>query len=296
MAPHFDKVVIYGVGLMGGSLGLAMRRRRMARTIVGLGRSRKTLERAVALGALDEFQTEAAQALTGADALILCLPPRVIRKRWSELAPLLEPGVFVTDVGSVKSTVVEEAERHLPPETLFIGSHPMAGSEMAGVQAARGDLFEGASCFVTPTGQTSPRALTQAVSFWRALDSRVVVLAPDRHDQLMAGISHLPHLAAVALIQTLYARGDSTLFFRSVIGNGFRDTTRIAAGDAQLWEQIFSENREALGVNLDRLIEILTHWRELLSRPDSSSEMIEELAEAGLHRRGLSDPPVPSED
>lgn len=296
MAPHFKRVVIYGVGLMGGSLGLAMRRRRMAETIVGLGRSRKTLERAVALGALDEFQTDAAQALAGADALILGLPPRVIRKRWSELAPLVEPGAFITDVGSVKSTVVEEAERHLPPEALFIGSHPMAGSEMAGVQAARGDLFEGASCFVTPTEKTSDRALTRAVSFWRALDSRVVVLTPERHDQLMAGISHLPHLAAVALIQTLYSRGDSTLFFRSVIGNGFRDTTRIAAGDAQLWEQIFSENREALGENLDRMIEILRHWRDLLSRSDSSSEIIEELTEASLHRRSLSDSPGSTED
>lgn len=288
MAPHFKRVVIYGVGLMGGSLGMAMRRRRMAGVIVGLGRSKKTLERAVSLGALDEFHTEAAEALAGADALILCLPPRVIRKRWSELAPLVEPGTFVTDVGSVKSTVVEEAERHLPGEALFVGSHPMAGSELAGVQAARGDLFEGASCFVTPTERTPVKALTQAVGFWRALDSRVVILTPDRHDQLLAAISHLPHLAAVALVQTLYSRGDSTLFFRSVIGNGFRDTTRIAAGDAQLWEQIFTENREALGENLDRMIEILRHWRELLSRPDSSSEMIEELAEASLHRRGLS--------
>jgi prephenate dehydrogenase len=280
--------VIYGVGLMGGSLGMAMRRRRMAETVVGLGRSRKTLERAVTLGALDESHTEAEPALKGADALILCLPPRLIRKRWSELAPLIAPGTFVTDVGSVKGAVVEEAESHLPSGVLFVGSHPMAGSEMAGVEAARGDLFDGASCFVTPTERTPMRALTLAVAFWRALDSRVAILNPERHDRLLAAISHLPHLAAVSLVQSLYAQGDSTLFYRSVIGNGFRDTTRIAAGDAQLWEQIFSENREALGENLGRWIEILTRWKELLSRGDSSGEIIESLSRAADQRRSLS--------
>ncbi len=289
MIPHFKRVVIYGVGLMGGSLGMAMRRRRMAEVIVGLGRSRKTLERGLALGALDEIQTDPEKALAGADALILCLPPRVIRKHWGELAPLVEPGTFVTDVGSVKAPVVEEAERHFAPEVLFIGSHPMAGSELAGVQAARGDLFEGASCFVTPTEKTPPAALTRSVSFWRALNSRVVVIAPDRHDQLLAATSHLPHLAAVALVQSLYARGDSTLFFRSVIGNGFRDTTRIAAGDAQLWEQIFTENREALGQDLNRLIGILSHWRELLARGDSSGEIVEGLTLASVQRQELAE-------
>jgi prephenate dehydrogenase len=164
----------------------------------------------------------------------------------------------------------------------------MAGSELAGVQAARGDLFEGASCFVTPTENTPPAALTRAVSFWRALNSRVVVISPDRHDQLLAATSHLPHLVAVALVQSLYSRGDSTLFFRSVIGNGFRDTTRIAAGDAQLWEQIFSENRDALGQDLDQMIDLLTHWRQLLAQGDSA-EIVEALNEASLARRGLSE-------
>lgn len=294
MAPHFKRVVIYGVGLMGGSLGMALRRRRMAEAVVGLGRSRKTLERAVTLGALDEAHTEEATALADADALILCLPPRLIRKRWSELAPLIAPGAFVTDVGSVKGAVVREAEAHLSEGVLFIGSHPMAGSEMAGIEAARGDLFDGASCFVTPTDRTPVRALTLAVSFWRALDSRVAIINPERHDRLLAAISHLPHLAAASLVQSLYAQGDSTLLYRSVIGNGFRDTTRIAAGDAQLWEQIFSENREALGENLDRWIGILTRWRELLSRGDASNEIIEGLAKAAEQRRSLAiSPPSP---
>lgn len=276
---------------MGGSLGMAMRRRGMAETIVGLGRSRKRLERGITLGALDEVSTDPAEALAGADAVILCMPPRIIRKKWTELAPLIEPGAFVTDVGSVKASMVREAEEHFPEGVLFVGSHPMAGSEMAGVEAARGDLFDGASCFVTPTGRTPMKALTMAVRFWRALDSRVAILNPDRHDDLLASISHLPHLAAVGLVQALYARGDSTLFYRSVIGNGFRDTTRIAAGDGDLWEQIFSENAEALGRNLDRYIAILTQWRALLSRSDASGEIIGQLDEAAGQRKQLSASP-----
>jgi prephenate dehydrogenase len=273
---------------MGGSLGMAMRRRRMAETIVGLGRSRKRLERGLTLGALDAITTDPGEALRGADAVILCLPPRTIRKKWPELASLIEPGAFVTDVGSVKAMMVSDAEEHLPENVLFVGSHPMAGSEMAGVDAARGDLFDGASCFITPTGRTPTAALTMGVRFWRALDSRVAILSPERHDRLLASISHLPHLAAVSLVQALYAQGDSTLLYRWVVGNGFLDTTRIAAGDAQLWEQIFSENGEALGENLDRLIDILTRWRALLSRGDGAGEIIEALTRASEQRRQLS--------
>src|SRR5690606_21426282 len=137
------------------------------------------------------------------------------------------------------------------------------------------------------------RALTLAVAFWRALDSRVAIIHPERHDQLLAAISHLPHLAAVSIVQSLYAKGDSTLLYRSAIGNGFRGPPRLAAGDAQLWEQIFSENREALVDNLDRWIGILQRWREMLSRGDASGEIIDALSRAADQRRSLSNSPPP---
>lgn len=288
MVPQFKRVVIYGVGLLGGSLGMALRRRGMAETIVGLGRSRKRLERGVTLGALDEFTTEMSEAMHGADALISCVPPRIIRRKWSEFAALAEPGLFATDVGSVKGPIVRDAEAALGPDHLFVGSHPMAGSEKGSIEAARGDLFEGVCCFVTPTDRTPDAALTRAVALWRALGARAAVMTPERHDRLIASISHLPHLFAATLVEALYSRGDSSPLFRTVVGNGFKDTTRIAAGDGALWEQIFSENSEAVTASLDEAIELLRQWREIISRGDRASEIIARLSQISENRHSIS--------
>ena len=288
MALHFKRVVIYGVGLLGGSLGMALRRRGLSEVVVGLGRSRKRLERAIQLGALDEFTTDPSEALEDADGLILCLPPRLIRRKWSELAPLIKPGVFVTDVGSVKEGIVASAHQNLEEGVLMVGCHPMAGSEESGVEAARGDLFDKALCFITPIEQTAPKALIMATQFWRAVGSRIAVVEPKRHDKLLAAISHLPHLLATAQVQGLYSRGDSTPLLRAVIGNGFRDSTRIAAGDPKVWEQIFTENSEAVVETLDASIEILRDWRELLSRHDASDAVVSRLTETSRRRRQLS--------
>lgn len=287
MPPHFKRFVIYGVGLLGGSLGMALRRRGLADEIVGLGRARKRLEKAKQLGVLDEITTDAAEAMAGADALVMCLPPRMIRKKWPEMAALAKPGLFVTDVGSVKQGIVADAEKAFDDSILFIGSHPMAGSEKSGVEASRGDLFEGACCFITPTDLTPSDGLAVASQFWRAVGSRVVVMNPARHDSLLAMISHLPHLAAVALMQALYHQGDSTPFYRAVIGNGFRDCTRVAAGPADVWEQIFSENSPALGEALDLLIARLQRWRGLLAEGSATDEIAARLAEAADNRMHL---------
>jgi prephenate dehydrogenase len=288
VALHFRRAVIHGVGLLGGSLGMALRRRAMAERVVGLGRSRKRLERARQLGAVDDLTTDAAEALEGADALICCLPPRALRKKWAALAPLVPDGAFVTDVGSVKRESVAEAERRFGDRALFIGSHPMAGSEMSGVEAARGDLFEGAACFITPTPRTPGAAISTAARMWSGVGARVAVADPARHDRLMAGLSHLPHLTAVALVETVYAGGDATVLLRAVAGPGFRDATRIAAGDAALWEQIFSENAPALRDSLDGLIDILSEWRDLLGREESAAALVERLERSAERRAQLA--------
>ena len=288
MVPQFKKVVIYGVGLLGGSLGMALGRRGMAEKIVGLGRSRKRLERAVTLGALHEVTTDMEEAMAGADALISCVPPRNIGRKWNDFATLAEPGIFVTDVGSVKGSIVADAEAVWGSDHLFVGSHPMAGSEKGSVEAARGDLFEGACCFVTPSNKTPDGAVTRAVGFWQALGARVAIMTPQRHDRLIASISHLPHLLAATLVEALYSRGDSSPLFQTVVGNGFKDTTRIAAGDPALWEQIFSENSEAVTESIDDAIELLGQWRELISRRDSSNEIIARLAAISEQRRSIS--------
>ena len=283
--PHFQRLVIYGVGLLGGSLGLALKQRGMTSRVVGLGRSMPRLERALQLGAIDECQTEPAQALAGADALILATPPRQIRECLVELAPLIASGAFVTDVGSVKARIVEEAERILSPKVLFIGSHPMAGSEKTGVEYSREDFYEKSACLLTPTGQTRPEALALATSFWQALGSRIVIATPERHDNLLAGISHLPHLTAAALMQTLGRGLASPEELATIAGGGLRDTTRIADSDPELWKQIFAENAPALLKALDAYLAVLQSWRAALDVPETDLEKLADFYAEGRNAR-----------
>ncbi|MEN6627320.1 MAG: prephenate dehydrogenase/arogenate dehydrogenase family protein [Candidatus Sumerlaeia bacterium] len=287
--PRFQKLVIYGVGLLGGSLGMALRRRGMAGEIVGLGRSQERLERARLLGAIDRGVTRPAEALDGADAVVLAVPPRQIRERLGEIAPLLAPGTFLTDVGSVKARIVEEAHRVLPPGVRYIGSHPMAGSEKAGVEYSRGDFYEGCACILTPDKRTDPQLVSVASAFWRALGSRIIVMDPGRHDRLLAGISHLPHLLASALMQTLSRSEDVTAEeVAAIAGGGLKDMTRIAAADPEIWRQIFSENSAAVIDWLDALEQVIAQWRAALEKSDSKA-ISNLFAEGSEARRKLSD-------
>ncbi len=282
--PRFQKLVIYGVGLLGGSLGMALRRRAMAAEIVGLGRSQERLERARQLGAIDRGSTRPAEALDGADAVVLAVPPRQIRERLGEIGSLLEPGAFLTDVGSVKARIVEEARRAVPTGVLFIGSHPMAGSEKAGVEFSRGDFYEGCACILTPDDATDPRALELARAFWSAVGARVIEMDPARHDRLLAGISHLPHLLASALMQALSRSADATADeVAAIAGPGLKDMTRIAAADADIWRQIFSENPAAVLAWLDEVEKILDEWRAALGKGDGKT--IEALFTEGSEAR-----------
>lgn len=270
--PRFQKLVIYGVGLLGGSLGMALRRRAMAAEIVGLGRSQERLERARQLGAIDRGVTRAAEALEGADAVILAVPPRQIRERLGEIGALLAPGTFLTDVGSVKARIVETARESIPKGVLFIGSHPMAGSEKAGVEFSRGDFYEGCACILTPDETTDPRALAIARSFWSAVGSRVIEMDPARHDRLLAGISHLPHLLASSLMQALSRSSDASADeVAAIAGGGLKDMTRIAAADPEIWRQIFSENSAAVLAWLDEFEKILNEWRAALDKNDAKT-------------------------
>jgi prephenate dehydrogenase len=274
-APHVHKILqdkalsriaIVGVGLLGGSIGLALRARGFRGTRVGIGRRATSLEAAMQYGAVDEVTQDIATGVARADLVILCAPIGQFEGLMRAMAGALKPGTLVTDVGSTKVEVLRMARRCLPRTVRFVGSHPMAGSEKTGVEFARADLFERAVCLITPTSRTAPADVKWLERFWEALGGRPRVLTPQRHDALLARVSHLPHAVATALVRL--ALKDSAI---DLAGPGFGDTTRIASGDAALWTDIFRTNSEAVRKALDGLIAELTRFRDKLARDDAEA-------------------------
>jgi prephenate dehydrogenase len=248
-----DTLTIVGVGLIGGSIGLAARQRGLAGRVVGAGRGQASLDEAVRLGAIDEGCLNVAGAVRRAEVAVFCTPVDRIAGQVLEAAPGCDAGTLLTDAGSTKAAIVRAVEGKLPAGVAFVGSHPLAGSEKRGPASARADLFEGRLTVVTRTPRTDPAALERTCAFWQALGSRVKVMAPEEHDQALALTSHLPHLVAATLAGLLPPA------LHELTATGFRDCTRVAAGDPELWSAIFLHNRpalvEALGLVQDRLVE-----------------------------------------
>ena len=238
---------ILGVGLLGGSIAMAARQRYPEARVAGYGHRQSTLDTALRAGMLDSASTDPAVAVREADLIVLCTPVGVFEGLLTHIATRCRAGAVVTDVGSTKQSVVSLAESILPRDVPFVGSHPMAGSEKRGVEFARADLFEKATCILTPTDRTDPRALQTIDGFWQSLGMRTVRLSPELHDRHLADVSHLPHAIAAALVAI---QEDEAL---ALAGRGFWDTTRIASGDAGLWRDIFLDNRKNLSAGLTRL-------------------------------------------
>jgi prephenate dehydrogenase len=268
---------ILGVGLLGGSIGLAVRSRIKECRITGYGHRASTLAAARDLGAIDEGYEQPGPAVRGADWVILCTPVSMLGPLLAQIAPELAEGTIVTDVGSTKRSIVAAAEALLPPGIHFVGSHPMAGSEKRGVEFARADLFDGAVCITTPTPQTNAPALEAVESFWKTLGMRTTRLSPDMHDQLLADVSHLPHVLAAALV----AMQDERAF--QLCGKGFADMTRIASGDAGLWRDILLDNRDNVRASIRRLQENLEKVSALLE--GNESEVVHSWLQAAAMRR-----------
>ena len=250
-----------GVGLLGGSVGLACRAAGFGARRVGIGRRRSSLDRARRRGAIDEATLSFARGLRGTGLVVLATPIGQFADTMEKMAPHLEPGTVITDVGSTKAEVVALAKDILPSHCAFVGSHPMAGGEKTGVEFARADLFAGAACCVTPTPQSSRSAVRLVCAFWRALGARVSRLTPARHDEMLARVSHLPHAVAAMLI---VVAGDSL----DAAGPGLADTTRIASGDPAAWRDIFGTNRRSMLGAVDALTAALRRFRQLLEADD----------------------------
>jgi len=280
----FKKVVIAGVGLIGGSLGLALTKRKLAEEVVGVDPDQDNLRLAVQLGAVRRAEV-LAEAVPAADLLILATPIGVTLGVLEMALPYLTPGTVITDVGSVKGRLVERAEAMLPAGVHFVGGHPMAGREVAGVAGAREDLFDGASYILTPTPSTDAAALARLKLLVRALGARPVELGCREHDGAVALISHLPHLLAATLVNTVAGEHTEELLLK-LAGGGFRDTTRIAASNPAMWRDILLTNREMVLEAVQKFRQQLEHMEQSI-RDFNREELVQSLERARDTREAL---------
>lgn len=280
-----DCVIIIGVGLIGGSIAAAVRKRFPECRVVGVGRSQERLQAAEAAGLLTESTTELTPDLFAASGIaVVCLPVDMIAESVSCIADVSGPDVVITDAGSVKGAICDAVVGN-PTASRFVGSHPIAGGENGGFEFADADLFEGSVCVVTPTdsGAESSRQVQRTRQFWEAIGCRIVNMSPHEHDAALALTSHLPHVMAAA---TATAVGVDNL---ALAGTGFRDVTRVAAGDARLWEAILTGNRDSVVAAIQAAEIVLAGFREALVQGDQSR--VEALLEHAANCRNTLDKP-----
>lgn len=262
------RMAVVGVGLIGGSLARVLREQGEVGEIVGIGRTEPNLVRAVELGVIDRYSQDPCEGVRGADLVFLATPVRSIATVLERIAPFLSPGCIVTDGGSVKEPVVAACEPLMPPGTHFVGGHPIAGTERSGVDASFSTLFKGKRCIVTPTARTDGRALETVARMWQSAGSEVIRMDADKHDRIVAAISHLPHMVAYSLVNAVdgYDRLDENIL--SYSAGGFRDFTRIASSDPAMWRDIALMNRPALLEMMDFFAGYFGRLRSLVESGD----------------------------
>jgi prephenate dehydrogenase len=268
MSKPIERLAVIGLGLLGGSLGLAARARGLVAHVAGASRSAETLEAALARGAVDEAFHDPAQAAAGADLVVLATPPFAMAGVVRQMAPALRPGAVLTDVGSVKAGIGEVLSGLLPHGVSYVGAHPMAGSHQRGVEHARADLFEGAACVVTPACGQDPSAVERVAAFFAGLGARVVRRDAEVHDAQVAWISHAPHALAFAFARALAVAPDGA---GELAGAGFRDFTRIARSDPELWAEILCANQKALSGPLHEVARQLEELSRAIEAGDGES-------------------------
>lgn len=243
---YIDKLAVVGVGLIGGSLALALKEAGAVGHVVGIGRGLPNLETALRLGVVDSFTQDLAEGVADADVIFLATPVQALGAVAEQAMPYLKSGAILTDGGSVKQAVIDAIEPHLRQDIQFVPGHPIAGTENSGAEAAFATLYRQRRCILTPTARTSVEALECMSRMWQLVGSQVVVMDVDKHDRVLAAISHLPHMVAYALVNAVgaYDRYNENILEYSA--GGFRDFTRIASSDPTMWRDIALTNREAL--------------------------------------------------
>lgn len=292
--PAFAQVAILGTGLLGGSLGLAMRSRGLAERIIGYARSESTRAEALRRGCVTETCDEPAAACAEADLIVLAVPVGAAPELLSVISEAACEEALVTDVGSTKTSIVAAATSRLTRPGRFVGAHPMAGGERTGPTHTEVNLFADRPAILTPTDITEPDALRRIEQLWRALGSRVHRMAPEVHDRVVARISHLPHLLACALMEL--AERDNAL---SVASTGLRDVSRPASGDPAMWTDILRDNAPAMLEMIDELTGQLEQWRRVIADADGNPDRLTERLAGAKHIRdqwrARSAPPQPGD-
>ena len=264
----FEKLAIVGVGLIGGSLARAVKAKGLVSTIVGLGRGEVNLLKAVELGVIDVMETDLIQGVAEADLIVLATPVSSLEGLVGRIAPYIRKDAIITDVGSVKGSVVREAEKHFKRPVRFVGGHPIAGTEHSGVEASFATLFEHRTCILTPTENTDPGAVERVKGFWEAVGSQVVNMGLDEHDRIMGFVSHLPHIVAYALVNTVEGAEREEGDLLGFSAGGFRDFTRIASSHPEMWRDICLMNRDVLLESIQAFGETLEEFKQLISLQD----------------------------
>lgn len=270
MTARFNRVVIVGVGLIGGSLAAALRQAGVATRIVGLGRRRETLEQARQLGLIDEI-ADSPEAVAGADLVVLAMPVAQVQDVLAQIAPYLDTTTVVTDAGSTKSDVIEAARLSLGAGfARFVPGHPIAGAEQNGPAAARAELYQGKNVVLCPEPETEAKAIELVSRMWQAAGANLARMEAATHDRIFAAVSHLPHLAAFALVDELAQRADAEQYF-AYAASGFRDFTRIAGSSPEMWRDIALANREALLAELSAYMNKLGEIATALDKQDAAA-------------------------
>lgn len=266
-----QKLVICGVGLIGGSVALALREAGVAKHVVGIGRSSESLNAARSAGVIDEIANGWKDALSGADFVLVATPVGQMDAVMAAMAPHLEPQTIVTDAGSTKRDVIEAIYRHLDANlSMVVPSHPIAGAEKSGVAAAFPELYQGKKVVVTPLPENDPAAIKRVRALWEACGAVLYQMSPQEHDRVFAAVSHLPHLLAFGLVHDLAQRANAEQLF-SYAASGFRDFTRIAGGHPEMWRDICIANRQALLGELDAYLAELALLRAYLMSGDGAA-------------------------
>lgn len=267
----FHKLAVFGVGLIGGSFALALKRAGLVASVTGVGRSAQNMAKAIELAVIDEAVTDVADALRGADLVLVAVPVQQTGRVLRQIAEHLEPGAVLTDGGSTKCDVVAAARAALGEKLRqFVPAHPIAGAEHSGVTAAKAELYRARTVVITPLPETAPEAKQRVEQAWLACGARVVDMTPERHDGVLGAVSHLPHALAFALVDMFALRPDAADFF-AFAGAGFRDFTRIASSSPEMWRDICLANRDVLLAELSAYREQLDVLQRHLQSGDGAA-------------------------